>query len=440
MKNRNHMPRVSTAALIGARPAGIVGTLRNDASDPAEVEKLLQKVTDELTRLNDDVKKTAEQAIKQSADAGELTEDLKAKADELLINQTKLTEAQSNLSEKMEALETRNHDLEQQVAARRETGPEKRKTVGQAIAESDDLKDYVLGGCAGSVRIKVQQAITSADGSAGDIIWSDRETEIVGIPRRRLKIRNLLTPGSTDSNLIEYAKMITRDNQAGMVSEGVQKPESNYVWDQASAAVRTIAHFVHVSRQAFDDAKQLQTEIDGELRYGLDFKEEEQLLTGDGLGQNISGLITEATAYVSAFAVTGETMIDQLRKGLLQATLAEYPADGIVLHPTDWARIELTKDTTLQYLFATIIQMAGPQLWGRPVVDTQSMTVDKFLCGAFRPAATIYDRMGTEVLISSEDRDNFIKNMYTIRGEKRLAMAIKRPAALIYGDFGNVSG
>jgi HK97 family phage major capsid protein len=66
------------------------------------------------------------------------------------------------------------------------------------------------------------------------------------------------------------------------------------------------------------------------------------------------------------------------------------------------------------------------------------MTVDKFLVGAFKMAATIYDRMDAEVAVSSENQDNFIKNMYTVRAEKRLALAVKRPLALTYGDFGNV--
>ncbi|RYE64054.1 MAG: phage major capsid protein, partial [Oxalobacteraceae bacterium] len=133
--------------------------------------------------------------------------------------------------------------------------------------------------------------------------------------------------------------------------------------------------------------------------------------------------------------VDNPTKIDILRLALLQASLAEYSADGIVLNPIDWADIELTKDGEQRYIFANVIQMAGPQLWGRPVVATQAMDQDEFLTGAFRMAAKIWDRMDTEVLISSEDRDNFIKNMLTVRAEKRLALAVKRRAALVTGDF-----
>ena len=439
MMGKQMMRQVSLAALMAARPAGVMGSVRAEAA-PGDVAQLLRDVQAALTRVESDVKKTAEEALNQSKNTGAATVELKKTADELLVAQRQLTDAQQKLTGKMEALETRNTDLEQQLAARRGGGGSQAKSLGQQVVESADFKAFVAAGARNKMRIGINQAITSANTSAGDLIWSQRETEIVGMPRRQMTIRQLLTQNRTTSNLVEYAKLVTRTNTARPVTEGAAKPESNYVWDQADAAVRTVAHHVRVSRQAMDDAAQLQGEIDGELRYGLDLAEEEQLLKGDGTGQNLSGLVTEATAYSAAFAVTGETMIDTLRLALLQASLAEYPADGIVLHPTDWARIELTKDGEFRYLFANIMQLAGPQLWGRPVIGTQSMDEDEFLVGAFRAAGTIYDRMDAEVLLSSEDADNFTKNMITVRAEKRLALAIKRAAALITGDFGNVSG
>ncbi|SDP40389.1 phage major capsid protein, HK97 family [Filomicrobium insigne] len=407
-------------------------------------EELLKQVEKEIGRIGDDVKRVAEDALKQSKDAGTVSAEAKARADELLVKQKLLDEGQQKLLKKLEDLETRNHDVEQKLAGRRGGGGgDKPKSPGQQVADSDGLKTFVANGAKGTVKVPVTMAITSdsgSPGSAGALIWSDREREIVRIPRRTMTIRQLLTQGRTGSSSVEYAKQIVRDNQAAPVAEGAQKPESNYIWDRADALVRTVAHWIHVSRQALEDADQLQTEIDGELRYGLDLVEEAQLLKGSGAGQDLPGLITQATAYQPAFTPAAEQRIDVLRLALLQASLNEFPADGIVLNDIDWAAIELLKDGENRYLWANPRGINAPGLWGRPIVQTQSMDVDEFLVGAFMTAATIYDRMDAEVVISDQDRDNFIKNMLTIRAEKRLALAVKRPAALVTGEFGAVTG
>jgi len=433
------MPRVSLAAMMAARPDAVIGSVRSDAG-AGNIEQLLKDVNAELKRVGDSVKQTAEEALRQSKDAGRVSDEVKNKADELLANQTKLGDAVKALTSKVETVETRNQDLEQKLAARRENGGSQPQSWGEQVAGAEALKAFAASGARGSLRIDVNQAITSGSGSAGTLIVPQRDTEIVGLPRRQMTIRNLIPAGRTTSNLIEYVRQTTRTNNAAVVSESAQKPESNYVYAKYDAPVRTIAHWVHVSRQAMDDIAVLQSEIDGELRYGLEYAEELEILKGDGTGEHLSGLTTLATAYSAPFAVSGATMIDTLRLAVLQASLAEYPADGIVINPTDWAKIELLKDGENRYLWANPRGMNAPGLWGKAVLETQAMDVDEFLVGAFRMAAMIYDRMDAEVLISSEDRDNFIKNMLTVRAEKRLALAVKRPAALVLGDFGNVSG
>src|SRR3546814_2014836 len=112
---------------------------------------------------------------------------------------------------------------------------------------------------------------------------------------------------------------------------------------------------------------------------------------------------------------------------LLQAALAEFPATGHVLNPIDWAEIELTKITDGGYLFANPQNDSQPRLWGLPVVETQAMTAGNFLTGAFRLGAQIFDRQDARVEVSTEDSDNFRKNLVTILAEERLALAVYRP-------------
>jgi HK97 family phage major capsid protein len=76
-----------------------------------------------------------------------------------------------------------------------------------------------------------------------------------------------------------------------------------------------------------------------------------------------------------------------------------------------------------------------PMLWGRRVVATPSMPSGDFLVGNFRQAATIYDRMTIEVLLSSEHSDFFQRNLIALRCEERLALAVSAPWALCTGSY-----
>lgn len=106
------------------------------------------------------------------------------------------------------------------------------------------------------------------------------------------------------------------------------------------------------------------------------------------------------------------------------------------MHPSDWTRITLTKDGNGQYIFGNPGTPVAQRLWGVPVVTTTAMSVDKFLVGNFRAAATLYDRWSARVETGYVN-DDFTKNLVTILAEERLAQAIKQPGALVYGDFGN---
>ena len=416
----NAMLAVAAAGSTAAVPAIPEFGRKDGGGEAPNLDQLNKKLADTLG----EVKEFAKEFRAKNAEGTKVSEEAKEKADKALVD--------------LEAIRGDIKELSQKLAQGRRGGdaPVDLKSLGQEVSNHAEVKAYAEGGCKGTIGFSVK-AVTSATGSGGGLIRPERQAEIVGIPRQQLRVRDLLTPGQTESNSIEYAYQTVRQNNATTVAETAQKPESNYGWDVANAPVRTIAHWVPASRQAMDDIPQLESLIDGELRYGLDDAEDTQLLLGDGSGQNILGLYTQAPTYVqpSGVTISGETRIDRLRLAILMVELADYAPDGMVLHPTQWTNIELTKDSAGGYVFANPQGLASNTLWGRPVVSTKRIGTGNFLVGAFKLAAQIFDRMDTEVRISDQDRDNFIKNMLTIRAEKRLALVVRRLAALTKGNF-----
>lgn len=360
---------------------------------------------------------------------GEVSAELKEKTDKALSE--------------FGAVSTRIGELEKRAAREKEIGDDAEKSLGQLVIESAEYKaGNLTGSSRASIKVAAERAaITSANTTVGagrspgtSLVQGQRLPGIIGLPQRQMTIRDLLLQGRTSSSNIEYVKQTGYTNNAAPVAETALKPTSDLTFDLVSTPVRTLAHLFKASRQILDDADGLRSYIDGQARYGLEFVEENQLLNGSGTGQNLHGLVPQATAFAPAFTPEDATGIDRIRLAILQVFLAQFPATGIVLHPTDWAKIELTKDAGGNYIIGNPQGAISPTLWNLPVVSTQAMAPGEFLTGAFSYAAQIFDRMDIEVLLSSENVDDFEKNMFTIRAEERLALAVYRPEAFVTGD------
>jgi len=326
----------------------------------------------------------------------------------------------------------------EQKNARPRGGVKIEQSWGAQVAESEDVKHLrdqkYRPGSAARVELK---AITTASGSAGGLITNGTDNEIASLARRPILVRDLLTVVPTESGSVDYAKQTVRTNNAAPVAEGTVKPYSNYGWTKANVPIRTIAHLSKLTRQAMDDSSQLAGEVDSEMRYGLALVEDTQILMGDGSGENLSGMMPQATSYVlpSGFTLPANAnLVDKLGAAILQQLLTNYTPDGIVLNPVDWMTMRMLKDAAGGYLFGDPGDDVPPVLFGLPIVATQAMPVGSYLLGAFKPQK-LYDRMAPEVLISSENADDFEKNLLTMRCEERVGLAVRKPGALIKGTF-----
>jgi HK97 family phage major capsid protein len=396
-------------------------------SEQKTAAELAAEVKRDFETKHDKVKEIAEKALAEAEKGVPLASTAKELADQAL---TGMNEAKARLDE-----------LEQKMARRGEQRGTA-QSAGELFVEDEGFKAF-----AGQTRPRgrhivevkdISSLTTDAAGSVGSLVQAQR-VQGTELPQRRMTIRALLAQGNTNSNSIEYDKEKVFTNNAAPVAEGAAKPQSELQFEDATAPVRTIAHWMRASVQILADAPGLRSIIDQRLRYGLAYAEEVQILTGSGSGQNLEGLITAATAYAAPGSLTASTPVDVVRLMMLQVALAEYPANGIVMNPIDMAAIEMLKDTAGGYLIGDPQGTMQKRLWGLPVVETQAIGVDKALVGAFNLAAQIFDRQDATVEVSTEDQDNFVKNKVTIRAEERLALAIYREAALVYGDLGRVA-
>ena len=357
---------------------------------------------------------------------------------------TDITGRLEGATEEIKKLSQLADDLDKKLSRPGGSGGPERKSFGQKIMESDEFKSFREQG---GGRMSLQQkAILTADVEVPNstTYWGvpKEQAPMVIEPRKPLQMRDLIPVGRTNSNAIEFPQWTRGDMAAAPVAEGALKPESAItVPTLATVPIRTIAHWVQQSKQLMDDSPAFQTILDQEMRRGLAEEEDDQILLGDGTGQNLTGLLPNATTFDQSAATngipggTGATEVDVIRWAKLAAAQKYYPADAIVLNPEDWARIELLKSTEGSYLFSAFTSGAQPRLWGLRVIENWSIPAGQFLVGGFSTGARIWDREQGNVVISTEDRDNFVKNMITIRAEERIALTIYRPDAFVFGDF-----
>ena len=390
-------------------------------------EEDIKNINNSLKQVSDQLKAHAEQAQKEIKAHAKLSEETRAKVDELLTKQGELQANLQSAEQKLAKIESGSGS---------DAGPQ---SWGEQVADNEEYQAWAKRpGSRFSMGVKA--VVTSGGSSAGDLIIPDRVPGIQLPGLRRLTIRDLISFGRTGSNSVEYVREDVFTNSAAPVSENPSglKPESNITFEALSAPVATIAHWVHASKQVLSDVPMLQSYIDGRLRYGLKFKEEAQLLNGSGVGLNINGIYTQATAYANpGVTVQAETIIDRLRLALLQVELSEYFADAIILNPIEWAAVELLKTTDNAYLFSSPRAITTPILWGRNVVPTQAMDQSEFLVGAFGGGLAVqgWDREDISLSIATQDDRDFVKNMVKMLVEERLALTVYRPAAFVKGDL-----
>lgn len=289
--------------------------------------------------------------------------------------------------------------------------------------------------------LKLKTAITTETLGTAGVLMPQLVGGVVPLAQRRLFLRDLLSRGQkiTAPSAYFIQEEAFTNNASPQAGDGALKGESADTFTTVTRPVATIAHWIPISRQALDDAPALAAFVKGKMLFGLRFKEELEFLAGDGTGNNLTGLLTSATAFNTGLLsnTAGWTKVDLLRRALQQVERAdEVPAGFFMLHPDDWADIELTKSSQGEYLISSPRQAGIPNLWGRPVVVSTAITSGVFLCGSSE-SAEVLDRLEATIEISLDYSDYRTRNLALMLCECRTVLCIYRPGAFVYGSLTN---
>lgn len=333
-------------------------------------------------------------------------------------------------------------------------------SLGEAVVSSPEFKRFIESGMprANVLILKVDQIKGGRRGAPAFLPltkaqreeWETKAEPVLGVgviePDRiddfvrvtehdQLMLRDVLNVSSTTSDSVTYTRLVSYTRAAAAVAKGEAKPEAAMELDTVTEAVRTHPVWIPVHNNDLADYPRLANIIDTELIYDLRKYEEEQVLYGDGTGENFLGII-ENPAVQPARTEANDTLIDIIRRAITDVRRSGYTPNAVVIDPLDWEEIELEKGTDNRYVWAVIRDTLGPRIWSLRVVETVSAEANEgntterrnLVVGDFVRGATLWVREAANISVGWIN-DQFIRNRRTILAEQRAAFGVKRPGA-----------
>lgn len=351
-------------------------------------------------------------------------------------------EEKNKTADELLKLKQRLLDLEQKGAnLMNKTNVNKKLSFGEMFAKSAKFENFRINNYRGNVYYKLDKAapLTNdlAEPYSVSTLGGVSDQGFIEDPRVVLNIESLFTHTPIDTVTYVYTPL-TFVNNATFVKEGTRKSESTVSATAKTGRVKTVATWTKLSEQLFNDQSQLVNIINNQLTYGVDLTVQNQLITGDGAGENLGGIsLTGNFTDYTKNSGTATNVIDLLRNVAFKMRNANIQNLAIILNFVDWSALLGLKSTTNEYLISGILDPVKQTIYGIPVVTSSAIPESKFAMGNFKQAGIVYDhtRMALEL---DRTEDDFLTNVITTRAERRLGFSIVQPKAICYGSL-NVS-
>ena len=411
-----------------------------------EVKEMINKSVENSTA---EVKKSFEETKKSLEEKATETEKKFAYTEEEIKSLKEQAEAtKKELEEKTETIKELGKSLKENKVEkqRKETYAEIiRKAV---IEKAEEIKKLDSS----EAKVKVEKAadvvtvggnLIDGDGNPATGYISDFEQGVTNIQRRTPNMRNLVRTRGITTAYAKWVEEVEGQGSPAPTVENVTKPQMDIKWLENEAKVKKIPVFTKISEEALEDIEWAAEEIASELSEKVLIEEDNQILKGDGTGENYKGIMayapvfTVSTAANTAFfhTIAGANRLDVLRTAVAIIASNNFNANTIILNPVDAALIDMTKDLTNNYILVPFTTVNGTELRRITIIEDNGIDVNKFLVGDM--SKSNYRIRRDLSIIFGREKDDLTKNLYTIIAELRGCHYIKNNHvnAFLKGEF-----
>ena len=410
---------LATASSQPAQP--LKGLLARDGASQSELDRLAIQFRDRLGQLDQLIERNRDQLANIENIPTDLRDQLDARSTEI------------------KALTGQIEDMQQKMIDGVHSRSEDPDAVASILIRNKDILDQSLAirrskGKFQFNDLKARNIVTLAGlGATASLAQNDLNRTL----ERPLNLLDWISFAPISIELVPLLRESAYEIMADIVAEGADKPESDLEFGVVDLKADTIAHWIKVSNQLISDMPTLAAYIEGRLAYGVRLKLEAKIVVGDGRStgaRSFIGLI-EAGQFTVVTADTDDTAIDVVNKAKYKAAAGGLLPEAIILNPEDWGKIERIKGDDGHYIFGSPGAAVQPVLWGLPVILSAAMTLGKYWVGNLTLGVAAFMREDVAVELSTEDGNNFTKNLCTVRAEMRGCCGVAIPDACSGGSL-----
>lgn len=262
-------------------------------------------------------------------------------------------------------------------------------------------------------------------------------TNIVGPAHELVHARNYIPVSPTISNLIRYVQFTNKDGApAPVVGTSTLKPQFDYTETVVDAPVVKIAGWINVADEFLEDIVGATSFLAADLPMKLWDAEDLQVFKGSGATGNLTGLYTTATALSLPYAGVQTTAnnIDKLAAAATYVRRQKRMTTAAWTSPEDYLNILINKASgSGEYTYPVRFNSTNNMLYigDFPVIQHTVFNPGEGFVGDFATGARIFQKKDATLRFSTENVDNFVKNVTTVLIEERIALCDFYPESFV---------